>query len=168
MIRGIIAGLALLVVIGGGYVLYAFYQKMQNSEVQIEQPVAQTTQKSVPAVSDIPEMDNVQDDAWIDNAKEKAVATTYQFPSNVLDIAVDVKRYEDLKTDYTKVLVKNLDDYKFFCLNEILRQKHIDFSYFRHKNTLDLLIFMPNKKQRDAILNDFNYYGIEYEMSLKR
>lgn len=166
MIRSIIAGLILLVLLGGGYVLYAFYQKMQNSDVKIEQPATQNTQK--PTISAIPKMDSVQDDVWINNANEKAVATTYQFPSNVLDIAIDVKRYEDLKTDYTKVLIKNLDDYKFFCLNEILRQKHIDFSYFKHKNTLDLLLFMPDEKQRKTILNDFKYYGIEYEMSLKK
>ncbi len=86
----------------------------------------------------------------------------------MLDINIEVKRYEDLKTDYTKVLVKNLDDYKFFCLNEILRQKHIDFSYFKHKDTLDLLLFMPNEAQREMILNDFKYYGIEYEISLKK
>ena len=36
MIRGIIAGLILIVVLGGGYVLYAFYQKMQNADVQVE------------------------------------------------------------------------------------------------------------------------------------
>ena len=166
MIRGIIAGLILLVLVGGGYVLYAFYQKMQNSDVQIEQPQAKPVQK--PNVSAIPKMESVQDDVWISNANEKAIATTYQFPSNVLNIAIDVKRYEDLKTDYTKVLVKNLDDYKFFCLNEILRQKHIDFSYFKHKDTLDLLLFMPDEKQREMILNDFKYYGIEYEMSLKK
>ncbi len=166
MIRGIIAGLILIVVLGGGYVLYAFYQKMQNSEVQIEQPAPQIPQKAT--ITNIPKMESVQDDVWISNANEKALATTYQFPSNVLDINIEVKRYEDLKTDYTKVLVKNLDDYKFFCLNEILRQKHIDFSYFKHKNTLDLLLFMPNENQREMILKDFAYYGIEYEIGLKR
>lgn len=166
MIRGIIAGLILIVVLGGGYVLYAFYQKMQNADVQVEESVAKIPQKQV--IKNIPKMETIQDDVWISNANEKAIATTYQFPSNVLDINIEVKRYEDVKTDYTKVLVKNLDDYKFFCLNEILRQKHIDFSYFKHKDTLDLLLFMPNEAQREMILNDFKYYGIEYEISLKK
>lgn len=166
MIRGIIAGLILIVVLGGGYVLYAFYQKMQNSDIQIEQPSTHVPQKEV--MTNIPKMESVQDDTWISNANEKAVAATFQFPSNVLDINVEVKRYEDLKTDYTKVVIKNLDDYKFFCLNEILRQKHIDFSYFKHHNTLDLLLFMPDEKQREIILKDFTYYGIEYEVGIKR
>ncbi|GAB0172378.1 hypothetical protein [Helicobacter trogontum] len=166
MIRGIIAGLVLVVVLGGGYVLYAFYQKMQNTDVQIEEPTTKIPQKQV--ITNIPKMETIQDDVWISNADEKALATTYQFPSNVLDINIEVKRYEDLKTDYTKVLVKNLDDYKFFCLNEILRQKHIDFSYFKHKDTLDLLLFMPDETQREMILSDFKYYGIEYEISLKK
>lgn len=166
MIKGIITGLIFIVVLGCGYVLYAFYQKMQNSDVQVEEPKINVPQK--PSIKNIPKMDTTQDDTWINNASEKAIATTYQFPSNVLDINIEVKRYEDLKTDYTKVLVKNLDDYKFFCLNEILKQKHIDFSYFKHKNTLDLLLFMPDEKQREIILNDFKYYGIEYEISLKK
>ena len=79
-----------------------------------------------------------------------------------------MKRYEDLKTDYTKVLVKNLDDYKFLCLNEILRQRRIDFSYFKNQSSLDLLLFVPDENKRLAILKDFEYYNIEYEISLKK
>lgn len=166
MIRGIIAGLLVVVTLVGGYVLYAFYKKMQNSSVDIEQPVAVIPQKN--AVVNIPKMQSIQNETWVNTANQKIEDATRQFPSNILDINVEVKRYEDLKTDYTKVLVKNLDDYKFFCLNEILRQKHIDFSYFKNQNSLDLLLFIPDENKRQSILKDFQYYGIEYEISLKK
>ncbi|RDU65285.1 hypothetical protein CQA53_06855 [Helicobacter didelphidarum] len=166
MIRGIIAGLLLVVTLVGGYVLYAFYKKMQNSDVVVEQPITNVPQ--VNSIVNIPKMDSTENEKWISSATEKAKDTTYQFPSNVLDINVEVKRYEDLKTDYTKVLVKNLDDYKFLCLNEILRQRRIDFSYFKNQDSLDLLLFVPDEKRRISILKDFDYYNIEYEISLKR
>ncbi len=168
MIKGIITGLIIVVMLVGGYVLYAFYQKMQNSDVEVrtEQQIDKIPKQS--GISNIPKMQSIQDESWIESASDKVASTNYQFPSNVLDINVDVKRYEDLKMDYTKVVVKNLDDYKFFCLNEILRQKHIDFSYFKHNDSLDLLLFMPNESQRDIILQDFKYYGIEYEIGIKR
>ncbi len=166
MIKGVIAGLIFVVMSVGGYVLYVFYQKMQNSEIHVEQPVAKIPKKE--SIVNIPKMENVQNEAWINNANEKIASTNYQFPSNVLDINVEVKRYEDLQMDYTKVVIKNLDDYKFFCLNEILRQKHIDFSYFKNNNSLDLLLFVPDEKIRDIVLQDFRYYGIEYEVGIKR
>ncbi|MWV61138.1 hypothetical protein DCO58_11200 [Helicobacter saguini] len=165
MIKGIIAGLLFISTIIGGYVLYAFYKKMQNSDVEIEQTIIDNAPK--PRIAEIPKLDSIPDNTWI-SGTPKAKDTSYQFPSNVLDINVDVKKYEDLKTDYTKVLVKNLDDYKFLCINEILRQRRIDFSYFKNQNSLDLLLFVPNKEQREAILKDFDYYNVEYEISLKR
>ncbi len=166
MVRGIIAGLLVVVFLIGGYVLYAFYKKMQNSDIEIERPTVNVSEEV--NINRIPRMDSAVNETWTINANEKAKDVTHQFPSNILDINIEVKRYEDLKTDYTKVLVKNLDDYKFLCLNEILRQRRIDFSYFKNQSSLDLLLFVPDENKRLAILKDFEYYNIEYEISLKK
>lgn len=178
MIKGIIAGGIFIVFLVGGYVLYDFYKKMQNSDVEYQLPSARvdtnpTASENIPLMQSTENTDNQNqteniDTAWIENARQKAKDSTYQFPSNILDIGVDVKQYQDLKMDYTKVVVKNLDDYKFLCLNQILRQNRIDFSYFKKQDSLDLLLLIPDKAKREAILNDFAYYNIDYEIGIKR
>ena len=42
------------------------------------------------------------------------------------------------------------------------------FSYFKNQSSLDLLLFVPDENKRLAILKDFEYYNIEYEISLKK
>ena len=103
MLKSIIAGVVLVATIVGGYVLYAFYKKMQNDDVEIETPVV-VAPKSVKV--EIPKIESIPNAKWTSNAPQKQKDTTYQYPSNVLDINVDVKKYEDLKIDPTKVLVK--------------------------------------------------------------
>ncbi|RDU72777.1 hypothetical protein CQA66_03700 [Helicobacter aurati] len=165
MIKGVIAALAFIVVVTGGYSLYAFYQKLQNNDIVIEEsPVIIPPKESFTA---IPKVDTTKNTQWLQNTEQITKVSNYQFPANILDIAIEVKRERDLKIDPTKVAVKNLDDYKFFCLNEILRQRHIDFSYFKNQDSLNLLLFVPDETKRKTLLKDFEYYEIEYEINLK-
>ena len=174
MIKAIISGVLVIVFLIGGYVLYGFYKKMQNADVEYSVSSASNAVENIPLMQSDTNTDTQEssldstDAAWIENARQKAEDSKHQFPSNILDINVEVKQYKDLKTDYTKVVVKNLDDYKFLCLNEILRQNRIDFSYFKKNDSLDLLLFIPDKSKREEILSDFAYYNIDYEVGIKR
>ncbi|BDQ27646.1 hypothetical protein HHE02_13690 [Helicobacter heilmannii] len=65
-------------------------------------------------------------------------------------------------TPVRKVLVKNLDNYKLFCLQEILKTKHIDFALDRKKSRATLIIYLPNATTR--FLEDLKYYEIPYQL----
>lgn len=166
MIKGIIIALGFVVVLAGSYSVYAFYQKLQNHDIVTEEtPVVIDTPKD--SFIAPPKIQASNDTEWIQNTEKTTKASSFQFPTNVLDINIEIKRESDLKIDPTKIVVKNLDDYKFFCLNEILRQKHVDFSYFKNNDSLHLLLFIPDEAKRKLLLKDFEYYGIEYEVGIK-
>ncbi|STQ85692.1 hypothetical protein LS73_005225 [Helicobacter muridarum] len=165
MIKGIIIALGFVVVIAGSYSVYAFYKKLQNNDVMIEEsPVIIPSNEGFITPPRIQISNNKE---WIQNTEKVSKISTFQFPANVLDISIDVKKEVDIKIDPTKIVVKNLDDYKFFCLNEILRQKRVDFSYFKNENSLHLLLFIPDETKRKLLLKDFEYYDIEYEVGVK-
>ncbi|WP_163555407.1 hypothetical protein [Helicobacter suis] len=60
-----------------------------------------------------------------------------------------------------KLLVKNLDAYKLFCLHEILKAKHIDFAMDQKGKKTTLIIYLPSTAQQ--FLDDLKYYQIPYE-----
>ena len=169
IIKGLFALLALVLLLGGGYGTYIVYKSVQNTDVDV---AIDDDGGDVDAprriLEDVPRVDSDNGGKWVNNSYEVAKTTDYQFPANVLDIDIEVKRAEDLRVDPTRVLVKDLDDYKFFCLSEILRQRQVDFSYFKNQQSLDLLLFVPNEASRNELLKDFDYYEISYEVGLLR
>lgn len=104
---------------------------------------------------------------WIEDADKQKEEAKYSFPVNIIDINIDVLRDEDLKIDPTKILLQNLDDVRFYFVNQILNQRKIKYSYYKDKTNLSLLLFVPEEKQRDKLLADFKYFKIDYKMNIK-
>lgn len=153
--------LFVFVMVLGAYGLYMFYNASKNNNIKKQS--LSTSNLNIPSKDevDLKKLQSIKDNTWVTSSNSN-IDTSFQYPVNLLNINIDVKAKNELKKDYTKVFVKDLDDYKFFCLNEILRQKDIEFSYYKNNNTLDLLIFMPDETQRNELLNDFKYYQISY------
>ncbi|WP_104725747.1 hypothetical protein [Helicobacter felis] len=63
-----------------------------------------------------------------------------------------------------KLRVQNLDSYQLFCLNEILKTRHIDFATDTKGRATTLIIYLPRTPIRQAFLNDLSYYKIPYKL----
>ncbi|RVZ96664.1 hypothetical protein [Helicobacter pylori] len=69
--------------------------------------------------------------------------------------------FEEKKREYSKLIIKDLKDYQWWCLKEILKKERIDYAYDNTKNQPNLIIYLDeNKKER--LLADLDYYKIRY------
>ncbi|MGN8420140.1 hypothetical protein ACR9KT_04995 [Helicobacter pylori] len=69
--------------------------------------------------------------------------------------------FEEKKREYSKLIIRDLKDYQWWCLKEILKKEQIDYAYDNTKNHSSLIIYLDeNKKER--LLADLDYYKIRY------
>ncbi len=69
--------------------------------------------------------------------------------------------FEEKKREYSKLIIKDLKGYQWWCLKEILKKEQIDYAYDSTKNQPNLIIYLgKNKKER--FLADLDYYKIRY------
>ncbi|GAA8635585.1 hypothetical protein oki200_13580 [Helicobacter pylori] len=69
--------------------------------------------------------------------------------------------FEEKKREYSKLIIKDLKGYQWWCLKEILKKEQIDYAYDNTKNQPNLIIYLDtNKKER--FLADLDYYKICY------
>ncbi|WP_217608381.1 hypothetical protein [Helicobacter pylori] len=65
------------------------------------------------------------------------------------------------KREYSKLIIKDLKDYQWWCLKEILKKEQIDYAYDSTKNQPNLIIYL-DKNKKERFLADLDYYKIRY------
>lgn len=69
--------------------------------------------------------------------------------------------FEEKKREYSKLIIKDLKDYQWWCLKEILKKEQIDYAYDSTKNQPNLIIYL-DKNKKERFLADLDYYKIRY------
>ncbi|GAA7928134.1 hypothetical protein [Helicobacter pylori] len=69
--------------------------------------------------------------------------------------------FEEKKREYSKLIIKNLKGYQWWCLKEILKKEQIDYAYDNTKNQPNLIIYL-DKNKKERFLADLDYYKIRY------
>ncbi|KNE13339.1 hypothetical protein [Helicobacter pylori] len=69
--------------------------------------------------------------------------------------------FEEKKGEYSKLIIKDLKDYQWWCLKEILKKEQIDYAYDNTKNQPNLIIYL-DKNKKERFLADLDYYKIRY------
>ncbi|EJB32521.1 hypothetical protein [Helicobacter pylori] len=69
--------------------------------------------------------------------------------------------FEEKKREYSKLIIKDLKDYQWWCLKEILKKEQIDYAYDSTKNQPNLIIYL-DKNKKERLLADLDYYKIRY------
>ncbi len=69
--------------------------------------------------------------------------------------------FEEKKREYSKLIIKDLKDYQWWCLKEILKKEQIDYAYDNTKNQPNLIIYL-DKNKKERFLADLDYYKIRY------
>ncbi len=65
------------------------------------------------------------------------------------------------KREYSKLIIKDLKGYQWWCLKEILQKEQIDYAYDSTKNQPSLIIYL-DKNKKERFLADLDYYKIRY------
>ncbi|WQT17230.1 hypothetical protein FNE54_04925 [Helicobacter pylori] len=74
--------------------------------------------------------------------------------------------FEEKKREYSKLIIKDLKDYQWWCLKEILKKEQIDYAYDSTKNQPNLIIYL-DKNKKERFLADLDYYKIRYHAVFK-
>ncbi|MFP6153884.1 hypothetical protein ACLGBE_06410 [Helicobacter pylori] len=69
--------------------------------------------------------------------------------------------FEEKKREYSKLIIKDLKDYQWWCLKEILKKEQIDYAYDNTKNQPNIIIYL-DKNKKERFLADLDYYKIRY------
>ncbi len=69
--------------------------------------------------------------------------------------------FEEKKREYSKLIIKDLKSYQWWCLKEILKKEQIDYAYDSTKNQPNLIIYL-DKNKKERFLADLDYYKIRY------
>ncbi|WRB42041.1 hypothetical protein KVM33_01255 [Helicobacter pylori] len=69
--------------------------------------------------------------------------------------------FEEKKREYSKLIIKDLKGYQWWCLKEILKKEQIDYAYDSTKNQSNLIIYL-DKNKKERFLADLDYYKIRY------
>ncbi len=69
--------------------------------------------------------------------------------------------FEEKRREYSKLIIKDLKGYQWWCLKEILKKEQIDYAYDSTKNQPNLIIYL-DKNKKERFLADLDYYKIRY------
>lgn len=106
--------------------------------------------------------------AWVSHLAEKGTLD-YLFPAAEMQIRLElIKRLKD--EEVYRIVIDDIDNYKFFCINQVLSSNDIKYSYYRQGGFIRLVVTTADRAYMEAVLGELKEYGIDYtiERTLKR
>ncbi|PAF47362.1 hypothetical protein BKH46_04585 [Helicobacter sp. 12S02634-8] len=147
----ILLGFLLVVIFAlSAYILFIYSRHIPKNTISIEHIRPEVARKEVQ-----------HETMWLQTLQKQS--QNYSYPATELKIGLKFKDPHD-KTTSNRLIIDHLDDYKFFCLNEVLKQEHIEFAYSQTKNATQIIIFLPEGARKNQILEDLKYYEIQYKL----
>lgn len=151
----LLLGFCLIIILSlSVYMIGVFYIHYKAS-IKTDDAIPKThIQKDVGSLSD-------SDNSWLEDSLKNS--KSYIYPATEIKIHMDFRSPND-KSIPTKLVIDNLDDYKFFCLGEVLKEQKLEFAYYQSKNSTNIVVFLPSDKRRNQIMEDLKYFKIPYQL----
>lgn len=151
----LLLGFCLIIILSlSVYMIGVFYIHYKAS-IKTDDTIPKThIQKDVGSLSD-------SDNSWLEDSLKNS--KSYIYPATEIKIHMDFRSPND-KSIPTKLVINNLDDYKFFCLGEVLKEQKLEFAYYQSKNSTNIVVFLPSDKRRNQIMEDLKYFKIPYQL----
>lgn len=147
----IIVGILVVLISFSFYILFTYYKHLPKKDYQVEHHNIESKKNNVE-----------QEKSWLDFLLKKP--SSYSYPATEMKLIVDFKKHGEA-SENPILIVNNLDDYKFFCLDEVLKQKKIEFAYSKTNDSLNMIIYLPkDTKIQHSLMNELKYYEIKYKL----
>lgn len=169
--KGVVAFISLAVALG---VLAYLFLSVKKEMPTASHAISQTNEG--PSQTDAKSHDiNLEENSPDETSHNEKASHNEEDHNNTLSQNLDVQEvinypviehhfeipFEEKKREYSKLIIKDLKDYQWWCLKEILKKEQIDYAYDSTKNQPNLIIYLDeNKKER--FLADLDYYKIRY------
>ena len=103
--------------------------------------------------------------SWLNQLSAKG-GVSYFYPAS--ESRVKLLFEKNLKKDDTetfRVSVGIIDDYQFFCINQVLSANNIDYSYYKVGESIWLVVATDDEKYLRSVLEELKHYEIHYSLS---
>lgn len=102
---------------------------------------------------------------WLNELSAKK-EMSYLYPASELRVKLlfgdNLKRGD---TETFRVSVGIIDDYQFFCINQVLSANNIDYSYYRVGESIWLVVATEDEAYLRDVLEELKHYEIDYSIS---
>lgn len=140
------AGLAFSCLLLGAVVWIGYLLRPSNEGVAVQaQKVAEQKPKT-------------QEEWFYAMAKNRD--TSYSYPTNEMILKYNFKH----GVEPLRVFIDDLNEYRFYCLNQVLLENNIEYAYYRTDQVIQLVVFLNDNNSQEKILKDFDYYQIKYSL----
>ncbi len=165
--KGVVAFISLAVALGVLAYLFLSVKKEMPTISHANKNLSQTDAKS----HDI----NLEDNSPNEISHNEKISHNQEDRNNALSQNLDAQEvinypviehhfeipFEEKKREYSKLIIKDLKGYQWWCLKEILKKEQIDYAYDSTKNQPNLIIYL-DKNKKERFLADLDYYKIRY------
>lgn len=110
--------------------------------------------------------DNVQmtqiehNDMWLKDFSASS-SDSFQYPATELFVKFDFANNPQDNV-IRSIEIKDLDEYKYFCVAQVLKQNKLESTYYKSGDVLRLMVFIDNDVVLQKFLQDLQYYRIQY------
>ncbi len=169
--KSVVAFISLAVALG---VLAYLFLSVKKEMPAISHAIPQTNES--PSQADEKSHDiNLEENSPDETSHNEKVSHNEEDRNNTLSQNLDVQEvinypviehhfeipFEEKKREYSKLIIKDLKGYQWWCLKEILKKEQIDYAYDSTKNQSNLIIYL-DKNKKERFLADLDYYKIRY------
>ncbi len=165
--KGVVAFISLAVALGVLAYLFLSVKKEMPTISHADKNLSQTDAKNHDA--------NLEENSPNETSHNEKASHNEENRNNALSQNLDVQEvinypviehhfeipFEEKKREYSKLIIKDLKDYQWWCLKEILKKEQIDYAYDSTKNQPNLIIYL-DKNKKERFLADLDYYKIRY------
>lgn len=107
-----------------------------------------------------PEFANVSD--WVNKLSNKS-SSSFIYPAPVLQVKLlledDIIESDE---EVFRVSVGVIDDYQFFCINQVFSGHKIKYSYYKVGDNIWLVVLTKDENYLRSVLDKLKYYEINY------
>lgn len=145
------SSLGVLIFLAISYFLYSYSQSVI---LDAAIPSPPSTEKNLTSLPDRSE--------WVGRFA-KQDPKDFAYPATELQIKLDLVGHMEHEKVY-RIVIGDVDSYKFFCINQVLSSNGIKYSYYRTDGFVRLIIATSDRKYMEQVLSELEDYGIEYKI----
>ena len=106
----------------------------------------------------------VQDETWLTTLSSQE-ELPFAYPATELSVKFDFVDKDSAKKPIPSAIsINDLDEYKFACVKQVLKQNRIESAYYKSGDTLKLMVFLTDESMYKKLLSDLQYYRLNYSV----
>lgn len=104
-----------------------------------------------------------QSESWLNSLADHD-ELPYAYPAAELSVRFDFADKDSKRGMPSSISINDLDEYKFACVKQVLRQNNIESAYHKSGDSLRLMVFLTDEAMYEKLLADLKYYRLSFSV----